>query len=89
MRRKKPTRAALCGTESKPGMAPEASESAMTLVRLPRYCQLTGDTARAVHDRRRRGVWKDGRHCFIAPGRRLWVNLQEVKSWITNQTPQK
>jgi hypothetical protein len=54
------------------------------LVLLRRYCQLTGDTARAVHDRRRKGQWIDGKHCFLAPGRRVWVNLAEINAWIMN-----
>lgn len=54
------------------------------LVRLRRYCELTGETTRAVHDRRRKGRWVDGKHCFLAPDHRLWVNLSEVNDWIRN-----
>ena len=65
---------------------PALTESPIGLVRLRRYCELTGDTPQAVHDRRRKGVWVDGRHCFLTPGPRIWVDLFEVQSWIKNPT---
>jgi len=54
----------------------------MKWVRLKKYCELSGDTAYAVHHRRSRGVWLDGVHTRIAADRRLWVNLDEVNKWV-------
>ena len=42
-------------------------------VRLNRYCELTGDTSSAVHARRKKGVWIDGKHTTLAPDGKLWV----------------
>lgn len=64
--------------------APPSVEPLPRLVRLRRYCELTGDTAPAVHDRRRKGEWVDGKHCFLAPGRRVWIDLVEVNAWVMN-----
>ena len=62
--------------------SPMGAEIAPVIVKLSRYCELTGDTPDAVHMRRRRGEWVDGRHCHIIGGRRLWIDLAEVNAWI-------
>jgi hypothetical protein len=53
-----------------------------TFVTLKRYCEITGDTTYAVHNRRRRGVWVDGVHCHVKSRRRLWVNVVAANQWI-------
>jgi len=63
------------------GAANEA-EVAPVIIKLNRYCELTGDTPDAVHMRRRRGEWIDGRHCHLISGRRLWIDLAEVSAWV-------
>lgn len=50
-------------------------------VKLCKYIELTGDTADAVHARRKAGKWLDGRQCKITDGN-LWVNLVEVEKWV-------
>lgn len=50
-------------------------------VKLAKYVELTGDSADAVHGRRRLGKWKDGEHCKVADGS-LWVNLTNVEKWL-------
>lgn len=62
--------------------AAQATEVAPVIIKLNRYCELTGDTPDAVHTRRRRGEWIDGRHCHLVSGRRLWINLPEVNAWL-------
>lgn len=52
------------------------------LVRLRRYCELTGDTADAVHARRKKGQWADGVHCTVGPDHRVWVDMEAVQSWV-------
>lgn len=56
------------------------------LVKLNHYCKLTGDTPQAVHSRRKRGEWIDGKHCFLRDGRRLWVDIEQVNEWVRNGT---
>ncbi len=50
----------------------------MPWVKLRKYCELSGETADAVHSKRRKGMWADGIHCRIAGDGNLWVNLDEV-----------
>lgn len=57
----------------------------VNLVRLGKYCELTGDTADAVHARRKKGQWADGIHCAIGPDNRLWVDLKETQKWVRGQ----
>lgn len=51
-----------------------------------KYEELTGVTPMAVHNRRRAGVWLDGKHCAVV-ARRLYVNIKEADKWIQNQIP--
>ena len=50
-------------------------------VKLQKYLELSGDTADAVHGRRRLGKWLDGVHCKVA-NRHLWINLKNVNKWV-------
>lgn len=56
-------------------------------IRLAKYCELSGDTADAVHARRRKRQWTDGLHCRLGPDGNLWVNLEEVNKWVEGQDP--
>jgi len=51
-------------------------------VRLKKYCENTGDTSPAVHARRHKGIWLDGKHTIKAPDGNLWVNIEEAEKWI-------
>jgi hypothetical protein len=57
-------------------------ERTFMFMKLKKYCELTGDTPMAVHNRRRRGHWIDGVHCKVLSGRRLWINPAEVNLWF-------
>jgi hypothetical protein len=57
----------------------------MKWVKLKKYCELSGDTADAVHAKRRKGVWLDELQCRLAPDGNLWVNLGEVEKWVENE----
>ena len=49
-----------------------------------KFCSLTGNTANAIHQRRKKGQWLDGTHTAIV-NRRLYVNIKAADQWITNQ----
>lgn len=51
-------------------------------IRLPKYCEITGDTADAVHARRRKRQWLDGKQCIIGPDGNLWICREEVNRWV-------
>ena len=57
-------------------------ERANKLVLLKKYCSMTGDTAAAVHARRKKGIWLDDKHTVLSPDKRLWVNTEEVERWV-------
>jgi len=57
----------------------------MKWVKLKKYCELSGDTANAVHAKRRKGIWLDKIHCRVAQDGNLWVNTEEVDKWVENQ----
>lgn len=59
-----------------------ASET-MKWVKLQKYCNLSGDTANAVHARRKKGIWLDGVHCQVR-NKNLWINLEAVEKWVEN-----
>lgn len=50
-------------------------------VKLKKYTEMSGDSAAAVHARRRAGKWLDGVHCRIAD-EALWVNVAEAQKWV-------
>jgi hypothetical protein len=56
-------------------------------VKLRKYCELSGETADAVHSKRRKGMWADGIHCRIAGDGNLWINLDEVDRWVATSKP--
>lgn len=56
----------------------------MKWVKLKKYCLDTGDTANAVHAKRKKGVWLDGIQCKIGPDGNIWINLIEVERWVEN-----
>jgi hypothetical protein len=51
---------------------------------LRRYCDITGETAQAVHDRRRKGEWVDGKHCHMKRGR-LWIDVPGIANWVRSE----
>jgi hypothetical protein len=54
----------------------------MKWVKINKYCEISGDTATAVHTRRKKGIWLDGVQCRLGPDGNLWVNLAEVDKWV-------
>jgi hypothetical protein len=74
------------GTTETPEEATRQRDPLGALVKLHKYCSDTGDTAEAVHTRRKRGEWIDGKHCHLVAGRRLWIDIAEVNAWICNHS---
>ena len=56
----------------------------MKWVKLKKYCIDSGDTANAVHAKRKKGVWLDGIQCKMGPDGNIWINLIEVERWVEN-----
>ena len=56
----------------------------MKWVKLKKYCLDSGDTANAVHAKRKKGVWLDGIQCIIGPDGNIWINLIDVERWVEN-----
>ena len=51
-------------------------------IKLQKYCDETGDTPDAVHARRRKRQWLDGRQCIIGPDGNVWICREEVNRWV-------
>jgi hypothetical protein len=66
----------------------ERTTPSVIWVKLKKYTELTGDTAAAVHARRRAGKWLDGIHCKIADDA-LWVNLKTAQLWVESWGPRQ
>lgn len=55
------------------------------LVKLFKYCEISGDTQEAVYSRKRKHVWSEGAQLVKAPDGTLWVDLEEVEKWVRQQ----
>ena len=53
-------------------------------VTLKRYCEMSGDSQRAIYVRRAKGLWADGVQTKKVPGVGVMVNMEEVTKWIDN-----
>lgn len=56
-------------------------------VKLPKYCELAGDTVDAVKAKIKRGLWAQELHYRIAGDGRIYVNLVEANLWIQKSKP--
>lgn len=52
-----------------------------------KFCELTGNTPNAIHQRRKAGCWLDGVHTAVVR-RRLYVNIKAADQWIKSQLSQ-
>lgn len=50
-------------------------------ITLAKYCQETGETPKAVRERRLKGEWLDGRHTQVR-NRRIWVDWEAAQRWV-------
>jgi len=54
----------------------------LTIVPLSKYCDVSGESKRAVESRIERGVWQIGKQVVkIANVKERWIDLEEVAKW--------
>ena len=51
-------------------------------VKIPKYCELVGDTVEAVKAKIKRGLWAEEKHYRKAADGRIYISLREVSEWI-------
>lgn len=54
-------------------------------VRIPKFCEETGYTARAVETKIHRGVWAEGREYRRAPDNCIFVDMKGFERWVEGQ----
>jgi hypothetical protein len=59
-----------------------SSLSAVSWIRLQKFCELTGYTADAVYAKMRKGVWAQGLHWCKAPDGHIMINLKAYDQWV-------
>ena len=60
-------------------------------VTVKRYCELSGETEKAVESKRQTEHWIKGVHWVLSPDNRVRINLEKVEEWVVNgnQSTQK
>ncbi len=53
-------------------------------VTVKRYCELSGETEKAVEGKRSTGHWIKGVHWVLSPDNRVRINLEKVEEWVVN-----
>jgi hypothetical protein len=51
-------------------------------VRIPRFCEDTGYTEKAVREKIRTGVWAEGIHYRRAPDGHILIDLEGYEKWV-------
>lgn len=54
-------------------------------VRIPKFVDETGYTARAVETKIQRGVWLEGKHYRRAPDGSILMDMEGYEKWVENQ----
>lgn len=54
-------------------------------VRIPKFCDETGYTARAVETKIHRGVWAEGRQYRRAPDGCIFIDMEGFEKWVEGQ----
>jgi len=58
---------------------------AVKYVLIPKFCELTGYTDRAVRSKIHEGVWVEGIHYRRSKDRHVQINLEEYEKWVEGQ----
>ena len=53
-------------------------------VTVKRFCELSGETEKAVEGKRQTGHWIKGIHWVLSPDNRVRINLEKVEEWVVN-----
>lgn len=57
----------------------------LTVVPLSKYCEISGESIRAVQSRIDRGVWLEGKQVIkVHKIKERWIDLTEVEKWVRN-----
>lgn len=51
-------------------------------VRIPKFCELTGYTEKAVREKVRTGAWREGIEYRRGPDGHILVDLQGYEKWV-------
>lgn len=54
-------------------------------IRIPKFVELTGYTARAVETKISRGVWLEGKQYRRAPDGSILIDMEGYEKWVENQ----
>lgn len=54
----------------------------MNYVLIPKFCELSGYTEKAVRRKMESGVWAEGKHWKKAPDGRILINIPAIEHWI-------
>ena len=63
----------------------QAAIDKLEMIPLRRYCQITGESHNAIHQRKFKGIWKEGVHLFKPDGSDWWVSLPAVREWVRGE----
>jgi hypothetical protein len=54
----------------------------MKFVLIPKFCELTGYTDKAVRRKIQDGIWTQGREYSKAPDGHIMINLENYDKWV-------
>lgn len=54
-------------------------------IRIPKFVEETGYTARAVETKIHRGVWVEGKHYRRAPDGSILIDMEGYEKWVEKQ----
>lgn len=57
----------------------------MKWITLKRFCEISGYTAKAIYNKKDRGIWLKNIHWRIAPDKKIFINPQAIDSWICGE----
>ena len=56
-------------------------------VKLPKFCEMTGETPYSIHNKRRSGILVDGVHVRVAGDGNLFVCMPAWERWVETSSP--
>ena len=57
----------------------------LTVVPIKKYCEISGETLRAVQARIEKGIWLEGKQVHkVKNVKERWIDLIEVEKWARN-----